>query len=136
MYARHSACRAALSVECAPQTLKVSLSYSSMTVTVGDSQNLRCERIYVRIKVVANCVLLVLFFVFFFFFSSRRRHTRSDRDWSSDVCSSDLHSPRADGACPWLTGGAYDAKVVAAHGRAGVSVQAPGAGGNWMPRRA
>src|SRR5206468_4518907 len=23
--------------------------------------------------------------------SSRRRHTRSDRDWSSDVCSSDLH---------------------------------------------
>src|SRR5438105_12083787 len=30
-----------------------------------------------------------------FFFSSRRRHTRSTRDWSSDVCSSDLpcHSP-------------------------------------------
>src|SRR5206468_7153755 len=26
------------------------------------------------------------------FFSSRRRHTRSDRDWSSDVCSSDLRS--------------------------------------------
>src|SRR2546421_11671523 len=26
------------------------------------------------------------------FFSSRRRHTRSDRDWSSDVCSSDLTS--------------------------------------------
>src|SRR5438105_10356053 len=25
----------------------------------------------------------------FFFFSSRRRHTRSTRDWSSDVCSSD-----------------------------------------------
>src|SRR5438874_2859711 len=25
------------------------------------------------------------------FFSSRRRHTRSLRDWSSDVCSSDLH---------------------------------------------
>src|SRR5207249_9299965 len=25
-----------------------------------------------------------------FFFSSRRRHTRSKRDWSSDVCSSDL----------------------------------------------
>src|SRR5690606_39730446 len=30
----------------------------------------------------------------FFFFSSRRRHTRFSRDWSSDVCSSDL------GACP------------------------------------
>src|SRR5699024_11533792 len=27
-----------------------------------------------------------------FFFSSRRRHTRSKRDWSSDVCSSDLFS--------------------------------------------
>src|SRR2546421_9270172 len=26
---------------------------------------------------------------FVFFFSSRRRHTRSDRDWSSDVCYSD-----------------------------------------------
>src|SRR5690606_40853418 len=27
---------------------------------------------------------------FVFFFSSRRRHTRFSRDWSSDVCSSDL----------------------------------------------
>src|SRR5690606_40668718 len=27
---------------------------------------------------------------FCFFFSSRRRHTRFSRDWSSDVCSSDL----------------------------------------------
>src|SRR5204863_3757677 len=33
---------------------------------------------------------LFLYFLFFFFFSSRRRHTRSLRDWSSDVCSSDL----------------------------------------------
>src|SRR6266513_3531632 len=40
----------------------------------------------------------MLYFVFidtiekrnYFFFSSRRRHTRSKRDWSSDVCSSDL----------------------------------------------
>src|SRR5438105_12913230 len=39
--------------------------------------------------------LVGVFFVFllFFFFSSRRRHTRSTRDWSSDVCSSDLISP-------------------------------------------
>src|SRR5699024_11474628 len=29
-----------------------------------------------------------------FFFSSRRRHTRSKRDWSSDVCSSDLRAPQ------------------------------------------
>src|SRR5439155_6800426 len=31
----------------------------------------------------------ILFYVLFFF-SSRRRHTRWPRDWSSDVCSSDL----------------------------------------------
>src|SRR5699024_11738766 len=29
--------------------------------------------------------------ILFYFFSSRRRHTISKRDWSSDVCSSDLH---------------------------------------------
>src|SRR5437660_3436361 len=35
-----------------------------------------------------------------FFFSSRRRHTRWPRDWSSDVCSSDLcHAMSAE----WLT---------------------------------
>src|SRR2546428_11948693 len=34
--------------------------------------------------------------ILFFFFSSRRRHTRSDRDWSSDVCSSDLRLARAE----------------------------------------
>src|SRR3712207_7791870 len=34
------------------------------------------------------------------FFSSRRRHTRYWRDWSSDVCSSDL--PNADGAATAL----------------------------------
>src|SRR5690554_7392917 len=32
----------------------------------------------------------MIMFLFFFFFSSRRRHTRCGRDWSSDVCSSDL----------------------------------------------
>src|SRR5690606_40359641 len=32
----------------------------------------------------------------FFFFSSRRRHTRFSRDWSSDVCSSDLVGGRLD----------------------------------------
>src|SRR3989449_9391513 len=35
---------------------------------------------------------LTLSFIFFFF-SSRRRHTRCSRDWSSDVCSSDLNVP-------------------------------------------
>src|SRR6266496_6864626 len=40
-------------------------------------------------------LFFVYFYFFFFFFSSRRRHTISLRDWSSDVCSSDLwpHSP-------------------------------------------
>src|SRR5690606_39281309 len=31
-----------------------------------------------------------------FFFSSRRRHTRFSRDWSSDVCSSDLSGHREE----------------------------------------
>src|SRR5690606_20719942 len=40
-----------------------------------------------------------------FFFSSRRRHTRFSRDWSSDVCSSDLYGKHHNGegrppACP------------------------------------
>src|SRR2546429_5199663 len=34
------------------------------------------------VSVLQRCVI--------FFFSSRRRHTRCSRDWSSDVCSSDL----------------------------------------------
>src|SRR5690625_6993302 len=45
-----------------------------------------------------------------FFFSSRRRHTRWPRDWSSDVCSSDLlvevrkkaDAIRSQLACPWM----------------------------------
>src|SRR2546421_5428767 len=47
---------------------------------------------------VINCRISLCFMIVyicvrvFFFFSSRRRHTRSDRDWSSDVCSSDLLS--------------------------------------------
>src|SRR5207245_3570741 len=39
-------------------------------------------------------------FLFFFFFSSRRRHTRCYRDWSSDVCSSDLRRI-LDGPFEW-----------------------------------
>src|SRR5690606_40590034 len=37
-----------------------------------------------------DATLCCVFVVCFFFFSSRRRHTRFSRDWSSDVCSSDL----------------------------------------------
>src|SRR5256884_1176063 len=40
----------------------------------------------------------------FFFFSSRRRHTRCSRDWSSDVCSSDLTYQDLSGVPrPYLT---------------------------------
>src|SRR5690606_40766174 len=39
---------------------------------------------------------------FFFFFSSRRRHTRFSRDWSSDVCSSDLKCLRRECLLPAL----------------------------------
>src|SRR5690606_39742388 len=35
-----------------------------------------------------------------FFFSSRRRHTRFSRDWSSDVCSSDLRRFPLDHRAP------------------------------------
>src|SRR5699024_11816635 len=37
-----------------------------------------------------SSIMCVLMSTSNFFFSSRRRHTRSKRDWSSDVCSSDL----------------------------------------------
>src|SRR5207245_4737401 len=50
-----------------------------------------------------------------FFFSSRRRHTRCYRDWSSDVCSSDLHWTVAEAAGTGngsliRVGGQYDGK--------------------------
>src|SRR5256886_1778921 len=37
-------------------------------------------------------VVIMLMMYGVFFFSSRRRHTRCSRDWTSDVCSSDLYS--------------------------------------------
>src|SRR5699024_11320206 len=39
---------------------------------------------------------------FFLFLSSRRRHTISKRDWSSDVCSSDLMRQKAQMICALL----------------------------------
>src|SRR5690554_7987006 len=49
-----------------------------------------------------------MLFLFFFFFSSRRRHTRCGRDWSSDVCSSDLDgTPR-----PYLCDNTYVTGIV------------------------
>src|SRR2546429_7295173 len=46
--------------------------------------------------------------IYFFFFSSRRRHTRCSRDWSSDVCSSDL----IKSVVPHQRTARHDAKVI------------------------
>src|SRR5690625_5516529 len=43
----------------------------------------------------------VCFCCWYFFFSSRRRHTRWPRDWSSDVCSSDLRLGWEEHATDW-----------------------------------
>src|SRR5690606_13791274 len=54
--------------------------------------------------------------VLYFFFSSRRRHTRFSRDWSSDVCSSDLGLVRLARPKQW----AKNVLVFAAPAAAGV----------------
>src|SRR5690625_7874224 len=48
----------------------------------------------------------------FFFFSSRRRHTRWPRDWSSDVCSSDLAKEISDEHLEELCESGTDAIIV------------------------
>src|SRR5205809_7280666 len=56
--------------------------------------------------------------VVFFFFSSRRRHTRCSRDWSSDVCSSDLDDGRDSAGAVHDSGRAPDrGPVDVRHGR-------------------
>src|SRR5439155_15864337 len=47
-----------------------------------------CSRDLIRATKLRNKTEHTISFIFFF--SSRRRHTRWPRDWSSDVCSSDL----------------------------------------------
>src|SRR5699024_11313715 len=71
-----------------------------------------------------------------FFFSSRRRHTRSKRDWSSDVCSSDLFSsPRARRlSVPIaLSAPRRPARAACAAGSAGAPAGGPG--GSTPPAR-
>src|SRR6266702_2798095 len=65
----------------------------------------------------------------FFFFSSRRRHTRWPRDWSSDVCSSDLNGGRMANQPPRLvlaTGNAHKiaelARILAVGGSMGIDL--------------
>src|SRR5690554_1469536 len=61
----------------------------------------------------------------FFFFSSRRRHTRCGRDWSSDVCSSDLYAQGLT-ASRELVG---ELEAVA-----GLVIRQAKAANNWNPR--
>src|SRR5690606_40937869 len=80
--------------------------------------------------------LLFFFSFFFFFFSSRRRHTRFSRDWSSDVCSSDLHYLAherlvVDGQdVPWWTG---DGEIHAS-GTGGLARALAWVTGRWADR--
>src|SRR5690606_40701412 len=52
-----------------------------------------------------------------FFFSSRRRHTRFSRDWSSDVCSSDLLLVMpAKEFCSWINVGMFIREATSSRG--------------------
>src|SRR5207245_6113211 len=65
---------------------------------------------------------VTLFLCCVFFFSSRRRHTRCYRDWSSDVCSSDLEAVTVDlgGTSSWCTGVLLGPQVVLTAARCAV----------------
>src|SRR2546429_395279 len=82
---------------------------------------------YLHMGVIYDSIIAVVavsIFYDFFFFSSRRRHTRCSRDWSSDVCSSDLRADQGADCRPNRWPGA-------AHGtrRRGVLPR-----GFWPPR--
>src|SRR5207249_5028391 len=65
-----------------------------------------------------------LFLFVCFFFSSRRRHTRSKRDWSSDVCSSDLDALLGRGPYDWTVGNLGSANTALPY-HAGLAQHAP-----------
>src|SRR2546421_1933992 len=73
-----------------PKATSLTLYFDSLTITAGNGGFLQCIQMDTSVN-AANQVVSVGVDIAFdsFFFSSRRRHTRSDRDWSSDVCSSD-----------------------------------------------
>src|SRR5437660_6882165 len=60
-----------------------------------------CLVLDVFFVVLFFCGKFLVLLLFFFFFSSRRRHTRWPRDWSSDVCSSDLASCARSACASW-----------------------------------
>src|SRR5690606_39565805 len=67
----------------------------------------------------------IWFIVFIFFFSSRRRHTRFSRDWSSDVCSSDLGASLAKPTLMFLVFFASSKVTAAAPTPSGLSPPPP-----------
>src|SRR2546428_2211494 len=65
-----------------------------LTLSVSRLLNLLLRLVSFLLLLNPQCLACISRWITAFFFSSRRRHTRSDRDWSSDVCSSDLVSLR------------------------------------------
>src|SRR6266496_5618118 len=70
---------------------------------MNDNADMEKKNVFSVETMNLSSVLASVFILFFF--SSRRRHTRSLRDWSSDVCSSDL--------------GPHDLPIVPADGNGG-----------------
>src|SRR5437016_8875949 len=72
-----------------------------MTLSVAVPESSRTASVMPAVLMVKTRLLMVVPLVStgsrLFFFSSRRRHTRLVSDWSSDVCSSDLHQARLRG---------------------------------------
>src|SRR5690606_40312861 len=67
-----------------------------------------------------------------FVFSSRRRHTRFSRDWSSDVCSSDLRTMDVNLFGPWTAAQLAAPLMERRGGGAIVNLLSPGAE-HYMP---
>src|SRR3712207_7463765 len=60
------------------------------------SDDLFAYFVVITVNIFFICIFVdVIYLIYCFFFSSRRRHTRYWRDWSSDVCSSDLRMRRS-----------------------------------------
>src|SRR3712207_7423041 len=94
---------------------------------------------YLEVNVCCSIFLRLARLLFiFFFFSSRRRHTRYWRDWSSDVCSSDLGHQAEGGLGQPQVGVLGEHAQVAGEGelRAGADGVALHRGDRHDPRRA
>src|SRR3712207_6608957 len=86
--------------------------------------------LYVFFSFSIYLLLCILLSYFFFFFSSRRRHTRYWRDWSSDVCSSDLWA-----RSPSISAGATMGGTVASVPRTASRAARSGHCGCWAAGR-